>query len=299
MAAVAKVGGFAALLRVFITAFGLERTDWQPVVWILVILTVMLGSLVALAQQDIKRMLAYSSINHAGFVLLGLQAATRRGIEGSLYYLFAYTFMVLGSFAVITVVGGRGDGGHRLERYRGLAKERPWLAGSLTVLLVAQAGIPFTTGFWAKLEVLVPAVSAHSAAIAVVAMVSAVIAAFFYLRVVLYMYSPAQAGAAAPSGAGESKLVLSGAPLSGASVSGPEPAVGAPEGEEEAAEAIPSGVERVAAEPGGSLVAGEVSAPSSPTLNLAIAICVGVTLVLGVWPAPLLDFARTASHILV
>ena len=107
MAAIAKAGGFAALLRVFVSTFGSLRADWQPAVWVIAILTLVLGAAVALVQRDIKRMLAYSSINHAGFVLLGLQAASAQGVEGSLYYLFVYTFMVIGTFAVVTVVGGR------------------------------------------------------------------------------------------------------------------------------------------------------------------------------------------------
>ena len=197
MAAVAKAGGFAALLRVFVSSFGTLRSDWQPAVWVLAAITLLLGAVVALAQRDIKRMLAYSSINHAGFVLLGLQVATARGVEGSLYYLFVYTFMVIGSFAVVTVVGGPGDTRHDLDRYRGLAARRPWLAGSLTVLLMAQAGIPFTTGFLAKLEVISASVGGRSTALAVIAMVSAAIAAFFYLRVILLMYSPAPAAAVA------------------------------------------------------------------------------------------------------
>ena len=125
MAAVAKAGGFAALLRVFVSSFGTLRTDWQPAVWVLAILTLVLGAVVALVQRDIKRMLAYSSINHAGFVLLGLQVATPRGVSASLYYLFTYTFMVIGSFAVITVMSADGDTGHELTDYRGLARASP------------------------------------------------------------------------------------------------------------------------------------------------------------------------------
>ena len=89
----------------------------------------------ALVQRDVKRMLAYSSINHAGFVLLGVQAASAQGVEGSLYYLFVYTFMVIGTFAVVSVVGGRGDGAHDLERYRGLAARQPWLAAAIFAVL--------------------------------------------------------------------------------------------------------------------------------------------------------------------
>ena len=123
--------------------------------------------------------------------------ATARGVSGSLYYLFTYTFMVIGSFAVITVIGGTGDTRHDLDNYRGLGPRRPWLAGSLAVLLMAQAGIPFTTGFLAKLEVISASVGGRSTALAVVAMVSAAIAAFFYLRVILLMYTPSTASDAA------------------------------------------------------------------------------------------------------
>ena len=140
MAAVAKIGGFAALLRVFVSTFGSLRADWQPVVYAIAIVTLLLGAGLAVVQRDIKRMLAYSSINHAGFVLLGLEAATTKGVSAALYYLFAYTFMVIGTFAIVTVLGREGDGHHDIASYRGLAKRQPLLALSLAILLLAQAG---------------------------------------------------------------------------------------------------------------------------------------------------------------
>jgi NADH-quinone oxidoreductase subunit N len=278
MAAIAKAGGFAALLRVFVTSFGTLRTDWQPVVWVIAILTLVLGASVALVQRDVKRMLAYSSINHAGFILLGLQAASAQGVDGSLYYLFVYTFMVLGTFAVITVVGGRGDGAHDLERYRGLAARQPWLAGALTILLVAQAGIPFTTGFLAKLEVIEASVKANSDALAVVAMVTAVIAAFFYLRVILLMYS-SSAGLATPGPEEVSDADVD-VSLGLAGVS-----AGARNGAVATVEA-PAAV--------GSGEATTVTPVVPPTMAAAIAVCVAVTVVFGVWPAPIVDFAHHA-----
>jgi hypothetical protein len=142
-------------------------------------------------------MLAYSSINHAGFVLLGLEAATARGVSASLYYLFAYTFMVIGSFAVVTLLGRRGDAAHDISSYRGLAKRQPLLALMFAVLLLAQAGAPFTTGLWAKLQVVLAAVD-HQIPLAVIAMVSAAIAAFFYLRVAVLMYTPLPVPGAVP-----------------------------------------------------------------------------------------------------
>jgi NADH-quinone oxidoreductase subunit N len=283
MAAVAKAAGFAALLRVFISSFGLLRTDWQPEVWVLAALTLLLGATVALVQSDIKRMLAYSSINHAGFVLLGLQAATAQGVSGSLYYLFVYTFMVIGTFAVITAVGGVGDGRHDLAAYRNLSSRQPWLAGALAVLLVAQAGIPFTTGFLAKLEVLEASVGAHSTVLAVIAMVSAVIAAFFYLRVVVLMYSPgtrvgdpqAVAPALAVAGGGESSGSSPTSGSGGSAMSGSELGAG-PEADADAEE--------------------DADAVTVPAMvGFAIALCVAVTVVFGIIPGPLTDFAHKAS----
>ncbi len=276
MAAVAKAGGFAALLRVFVSSFGTLRSDWQPAVWVLAAITLVLGAVVALAQRDVKRMLAYSSINHAGFVLLGLQVATARGIEGSLYYLFVYTFMVIGSFAVVTVIGGAGDTRHDLDRYRGLAARRPWLAGSLGVLLMAQAGIPFTTGFLAKLEVISASVGGRSTALAVVAMVSAAIAAFFYLRVILLMYSPTAASGASRG--------------SGTTV---EPSSSGPVGPLEASVAggEAGGPVAVVVESPDDVVSSPVGAPTAT----AIALCVAVTVLFGIWPAPIVNFAHQAT----
>ncbi|MDQ1402154.1 MAG: NADH-quinone oxidoreductase subunit [Actinomycetota bacterium] len=189
MAAAAKAAGFAGLLRVFFSTFTLLRLDWQPLVWVLAVLTLVVGSVLALVQTDIKRMLAYSSISHAGYVLIGLQAGSSNGVAGSLFYLFTYTFMVLGSFAIITLIGRKGDGNHDLDAYRGLSTRRPALALAFTVFLLAQTGVPFTTGLWAKFYVISAAVEAHSYALALIAMLAAVVSAFFYLRVVVLMYT--------------------------------------------------------------------------------------------------------------
>ncbi|HEV3401154.1 MAG TPA: NADH-quinone oxidoreductase subunit N [Acidimicrobiales bacterium] len=188
MAAAAKAAGFAALLRIVFSTFSTNRLDWEPIVWALAVLSLVVGSVLAVVQTDVKRMLAYSSISHAGYILVGLQAATDRGIAGSLFYLLAYTFMILGSFGVVTLVGRRGDDRHGLDAYRGLARTRPGLAFVFTVFLLAQAGVPFTSGFLAKFYVIGAAVESRSYALAVVAMLAAVIATFFYLRLIVVMY---------------------------------------------------------------------------------------------------------------
>jgi len=188
MAAAAKAAGFAALLRIFFSTFATSRLDWQPLVWALAVLSLAVGSVLAVVQTDVKRMLAYSSISHAGYVLIGLQAGTDQGIAGSLFYLLAYTFMVLGSFGVVTLVSRRGDAKHDLEDYRGLARRSPALALTFTVFLLAQAGVPFTSGFLAKFYVIGAAVESSSYALAIIAMIAAVVATFFYLRLIVVMY---------------------------------------------------------------------------------------------------------------
>jgi len=190
MAGASKAAGFAALLRVFMTSFHVLRLDWRPLIWVLAILSLLVGSTLAVVQTDVKRMLAYSSISHAGYILVGLQAGTSGGVAGSLFYLLAYTFMVMGSFAIATAVGRRGDAAHDLESYKGLSSRRPALAFGFAVLLMAQAGVPFTSGFLAKFYVISAAVQSRSYALALIAMLAAVIAAFFYLRVIITMFSP-------------------------------------------------------------------------------------------------------------
>ncbi|MBA2626356.1 MAG: NADH-quinone oxidoreductase subunit N [Acidimicrobiia bacterium] len=188
MASASKAAGFAAMLRVFVSTFGLYEDDWRPILFVVAVLTLAVGSILAIVQQDVKRMLAYSSINHAGFVLVGVQAASDRGVSGALFYLLAYTFMVVGSFGVVTLVSRRGDDDHGIDTYRGLATSRPLLALVFTVFLLAQAGVPFTSGFLAKFNVIGAAVDAESYALAILAMLSAAVSAYLYLRIVVAMY---------------------------------------------------------------------------------------------------------------
>jgi NADH-quinone oxidoreductase subunit N len=208
MASGVKVAAFAGLLRVFVKAFETQATDWQPIIYVLAVATLLGGSILAVVQTDVKRMMAYSSISHAGFILVGVQAATARGTSAALFYLASYTFMVAGAFGVITLVGRRGDDHHRLEDYRGLGRRRPALALAFALFLLAQAGIPPTSGFFAKFGVITAAVDARSYWLAIVAMVSSVIGAFLYLRILVTMYGTADAhtqtheGASADEAAG-------------------------------------------------------------------------------------------------
>ncbi len=192
MASGVKVAGFAGLLRVFYLAFGTHRLDWQPIVFAIAVVTMVVGSVLAVVQTDVKRMLAYSSINHAGFVLVAVQAGSARGVEAALFYLAAYTFMVAGSFGVVTVVSRRGDIGNSLDDYRGLSRDRPLVALAFTLFLLAQAGVPLTSGFFAKFYAINAAVDAGSTWLAIIAMLTAVVAAYLYLRIIVSMYMSAE-----------------------------------------------------------------------------------------------------------
>jgi NADH-quinone oxidoreductase subunit N len=190
MAGATKAAAFAAILRVLIGSFDLYRVDWRPAVWVLAVISLLVGSVAALVQTDVKRMLAYSSIGHAGYILIGVQAATNEGTSAALFYVMSYALMVFGSFAVVTVVARRGDDEHALADYRGLASREPLLAGLLTLFLLAQAGVPLTAGFVAKLSVFDAAVDEGQYSLALIGMLTAAVAAFVYLRIVLAMYAP-------------------------------------------------------------------------------------------------------------
>lgn len=190
MAGATKAAAFGAMLRVFVGAFDLYRVDWRPAVFALAIASLAVGSIAALVQTDVKRMLAYSSIGHAGYILIGVQAANADGTSAALFYLLVYACMAIGAFAVVMLVGRRGDEHHALGEYRGLAGRQPVLAGALTLFLLAQAGVPLTGGFVAKLSVFSAAIDARQYPLALSGMIAAAIAAFVYLRIVLTMYAP-------------------------------------------------------------------------------------------------------------
>jgi NADH-quinone oxidoreductase subunit N len=196
MSSATKVAGFAALLRVFLVAFPLFRETWEPAIVGLAILTLIVGSVGAIVQTDVKRMLAYSSIAHAGYVLIGFAAAAgdggdaERGVQSALLYLLVYSFMTIGAFAVVMVVARSShDARHTLDDYRMLALRRPLLAGLLAFFLLAQAGVPLTGGFVAKLEVFAAATDARDYYLVIAGVLAAVIAAFIYLRIVVTMFA--------------------------------------------------------------------------------------------------------------
>ena len=196
MAACTKVAAFGALLRIAYVALPGVRWDWQPVIWVIAALTMLIGSIIAIVQADVKRMLAYSSIAHAGFILVGLLAMDRDGIGSVLFYLAAYGFTTVGAFALVTLVrtstpeGGVGGEATHLSQWQGLAKRSPLLAFTFTLFLLAFAGIPLTSGFTGKFAVFSAAVdqAPWGPGLVLVGVAASAIAVFFYIRVIVLMY---------------------------------------------------------------------------------------------------------------
>ena len=234
MASCTKVAAFGAILRVLYVAFTTTRWDWRPVIWAIAILTMAVGAILGLTQTDVKRLLAYSSIAHAGFLLVGLISLDQAGLSGTLFYLLTYGFTTVGAFAVVTLVRDADGEATHLSQWSGLARRSPLLAGVFTLFLLALAGIPLTSGFTGKF-VIFRAGYQVAAPLVVIALVASAVAAFFYLRVVVLMYFS-------------------------------EPAEDGP----------------------------TIALPSVLTIT-ALAVGVAATLVLGLWPQPLLDLADRAS----
>ncbi len=185
MAAVAKIAGFAAMARILLTALGDLDSTWLPIVAALAALSMLVGSTFALVQGDVRRMLAYSGVAHAGFIMTGVVGGETQGI---LFYLAVYAVQLLGAFAVVVAVSGASGARSSIDDYRGLARRSPGLAGSFAVLLLGMAGLPLTSGFIAKFGVFADAWNSGYEWLVVVAVLASVIAFAFYLRIIVAMY---------------------------------------------------------------------------------------------------------------
>jgi NADH-quinone oxidoreductase subunit N len=188
MAAATKVAAFGALLRVFYVSFEGLGWDWRPVAWAVAILTMVVGSLFAVTQTDVKRMLAYSSVAHAGFILIGVIALNREGLSGSLFYLLAYGLTTVGAFGTLTLIRDPDGEATHLSRWAGLGRRSPLVAGMFALFLLALAGIPLTSGFTGKFAVFSAGVSGGATPLVVVGAVTSAMAAFFYVRVIVMMF---------------------------------------------------------------------------------------------------------------
>lgn len=188
MAAATKVAAFGAMLRIFYVAFAGDVWQWRPMLTAIALITMVFGSLVAISQRDVKRMLAYSSIAHAGFLLSGVIALNKSGLDATIFYLFAYGIATVGAFAIVSLINDASGEVTDLNRWAGLGKRSPWIAIAFSFLLLAFAGIPLTSGFVGKFSIFSAAYESGNTAILITGVLSSAIAAFFYIRVVVLMF---------------------------------------------------------------------------------------------------------------
>jgi NADH-quinone oxidoreductase subunit N len=188
MSVTVKTAAFAALLRVLGLAFGPLDAALTNVVWVLAALTIVVGNVMAVIQDNVKRLLAYSSIAHAGYLLMGLVAGTAGGYTAVVFYLIIYTFMNLGAFGVVVVLANRGQDCEKLESFAGLARTRPGLAGLMTLFMISLTGIPGTAGFMAKLWIFAAAVEADLIWLTILGVLMSVVSVYYYLRIPVLMY---------------------------------------------------------------------------------------------------------------
>jgi NADH-quinone oxidoreductase subunit N len=188
MAAATKVAAFGAMLRIFYVAFAGDVWQWRPMLTAIALITMVFGSLVAISQRDVKRMLAYSSIAHAGFLLSGVIALNKSGLDATIFYLFAYGVATVGAFAIVSLVTDSSGEVTDLNRWAGLGKRSPWIATSFAFLLLTFAGIPLTSGFVGKFSIFSAAYESGNTAILITGVLSSAIAAFFYIRIIVLIF---------------------------------------------------------------------------------------------------------------
>jgi NADH-quinone oxidoreductase subunit N len=188
MAAGVKIAAVGALLRLSYVALGGLRWDWRPAMWAVAIATMLVGAVVALTQNDIKRMLAYSAVANAGFMLIGVIATNPQGLSATMFYLLAYGFTTLGAFAVVSLVRDPAGEATKLSQWAGLGKTSPLVAGTMALMLLAFAGIPLTSGFTSKFAVFSAGIAGGATPVVIVGVIASAVAAFFYVRVIVLMF---------------------------------------------------------------------------------------------------------------
>lgn len=188
MSAGPKAAGFAAFMRVALIAFPTLKADWSDLLWVLAVLTMTVGNLIALNQDNIKRMLAYSSIAHAGYALVGFTAGNPEGTTGILFYMLSYAFMNIGAFAIIILVGKKGEANNNVMDYAGFGTKHPMLALAMAIFLFSLAGMPPTAGFIGKFYLFSGAIKAGYVWLAIIGVLNSAASVYYYLRVLVYMY---------------------------------------------------------------------------------------------------------------
>ncbi len=188
IASAPKVAGFAMIMRLLSESMGSLQADWQGMLVIMAVLSMMIGNVIAIAQTNLKRMLAYSTISHVGFILLGILAGSQEGYSASMFYTLVYALMTLGGFGIIILLTRSGFEADELNDFKGLNQRSPWFAFMMLILIFSMAGVPPTVGFWAKLAVLKAVINIDMLWLALVAVFFSIIGIYYYLRVVKLMY---------------------------------------------------------------------------------------------------------------
>ena len=188
MSVATKAAAFALIARVFFTAFSELNNIWMPFLFGASVLTMLVGNIAAIFQDDVKRMLAYSGVAHAGYLLIGIVANSQDGVASLIFYLNVYLFMNIGAFAVVFIMEGEGKEGNSVSRFKGLAKNHPLIAGAMSLFMLSLAGFPPTAGFFGKLYVFMAAIKQGYILITIMAVIATVISVYFYLRIIVMMY---------------------------------------------------------------------------------------------------------------
>jgi len=188
MAVGIKAAAFAAFARVFMHTLVIFRADWTGVLWVLAVLTMTVGNVTALVQRNIKRMLAYSSVAHAGYLLVGMVAGGEAGGSAVLFYLIAYAFMTLGAFAVVIALGRRGQANENLDDYAGVGFRSPFLGAAMAVFMLSLSGIPPLAGFVGKFYIFSAAVKSGYTGLAIIGVLNSVVSVYYYVGVLVRMY---------------------------------------------------------------------------------------------------------------
>lgn len=188
MSVATKAAAFALIARVFFTAFSELNNVWMPFLFGTSVLTMLVGNIAAIFQDDVKRMLAYSGVAHAGYLLIGIVANSQDGVASLIFYLNVYLFMNIGAFAVVFIMEGEGKEGNSVSRFKGLAKNHPLIAGAMSLFMLSLAGFPPTAGFFGKLYVFMAAIKQGYILITIMAVIATVISVYFYLRIIVMMY---------------------------------------------------------------------------------------------------------------
>lgn len=188
MSVATKAAAFALIARMFYTAFPELNAIWMPIFFGASVLTMLVGNIAAIFQDDVKRMLAYSGVAHAGYLLIGILANSQDGVASLLFYLNVYLFMNIGAFAVVFIMEGEGKEGNSISRFKGLAKNHPLLAAAMSLFMASLAGFPPTAGFFGKFYVFMAAIKQGYILITIMAVIATVISVYFYLKVIVMMY---------------------------------------------------------------------------------------------------------------